>query len=400
MLEQLHKYGTQISPLLSIFFIGKAAESGFARKKRAWPGIQTALAATIGLTAISCAPAEPWTPRPYYDIYDEAVNLYYKSPRRPEAALALMDRACRFNGNGQDLLCFNLGVLRELRGDPPRLALAAYRRAQRIRPHAIYAAAVRRLAPDAPAAAPAGAYLQTVHRMISSCRNENRRAALIHLRRFVDTHTGNTAAQLSQADRQRFAQSLGQPFLSECLGAAAEYTRLLDRLRAVPDDTADAAGPGASDRAFGEVSTAAADLDDQLLKQRAALDEFASLWDIERRLRGLSADSDASEHPVTDAWDALREAAADGDGKAAAESLREFFAALRKSPAPQIAAGNSDNPTESTESAATTDDPGHARRVLALRRAAAILLRGDPYFARVQTHPEIEQALRRILGPR
>ncbi len=181
----------------------------FTRKKRRWRSV---FALAIGLAGAACAPAEPWTPRPYYDIYDEAVNLYYKSPRRPEEALALMDRACRLNANGQDLLCYNLGVLRELRGDPPRLALAAYRRASRIRPHAIYTAAVRRLAPDTPSARPKGVYLQTVQRLLNSCRNDNRRAALIYLRRFVETQLGpNAESPLSADERRRFAQSLGQP---------------------------------------------------------------------------------------------------------------------------------------------------------------------------------------------
>ena len=48
-------------------------------------------------TLINCSPEDQQKdpPREYYEVYADAVNFYYREPRRPESAIRVLRRACR-----------------------------------------------------------------------------------------------------------------------------------------------------------------------------------------------------------------------------------------------------------------------------------------------------------------
>lgn len=343
---RLHIYVTQISPLLSIFFITLF---------RLLPVPAFAVVGLIGTTAACTAPEAPWTPRPYYDIYDEAVNLYYKPPRRPEQALALMDRACRLNSDGQDILCYNLGVLLELQAKPADRILAAYKRARRIRPHALYEGAIQRIAPDPTRYE--SQYLRSVSRMVVACRAGRSDQALAEFKRTLATKNTKPA---DAAPREVFSQ----PFFAECLADQAEFATLL-----------------------AQQPSAGTTLEQQLIRARAHLDPFHSLWDVELNLRGL-ADGAGSENPATAEWHDFVQSARRGQGAAAALHLRAFFDVLDDLAREAMRKPEKNGP----QSAA-----GVRQRVRAFKRAAAVLIQGDSYFHRVRRVPAIQAILRPIL---
>ncbi|MEQ9364982.1 MAG: hypothetical protein RIF32_12095, partial [Leptospirales bacterium] len=312
----------------------------------------------------------PWTPRPYYDIYDEAVNLYYKPPRRPEQALTLMERACRSNSDGQDILCYNLGVLLELENSPADRILAAYERAQKIRPHALYQGAIQRLDPRPDRYE--SSYLQTLSRMTEACRAGRGAKALQDFRRAVQAAEFASTAGVDQAPGNAATatlpprESFAQPFFAQCMADRPEYARLLERLPATPGD-----------------------LEAQLMLARADLDPFHTLWDVELNLRGL-ADGSQSKNPATAEWHDFIQNARRGQGAAAALHLRAFFDVLE-------ALGR-----DATQKTPANQDPGVQtagirRRVQAFKRAAAVLILNDPYFHRVRGQAAIQSVIRPIL---
>ncbi|MCR9144034.1 MAG: hypothetical protein NXI24_17435 [bacterium] len=373
---KLHINGTQIRPLLSIFFIPTFLRRGVS---------SFAVAALIAGGGACADPDGPWTPRPYYDIYDEAVNLYYKPPRRPEAALTLMERACRSNQNGQDILCYNLGVLLELQAAPPAKILKAYERAEKIRPHALYRAAIQRIDPDPGRLE--SEYLQTLSRMTVACRDQRPDRALAGLRRFVaaagsqaDGATVTAAQDVASALPPR--ESFAQPFFAECLAGpehATEYAALLEELPETPGDLAT-----------------------QLMRARARLDPFHSLWDVELNLRGL-ADGAGSKNPATTEWHDFIRSARRGQAGPAALHLRAFFDVLDAlgRDAMQKPLAKDDAGKAASEASSTADlrqrNANIQRRVTAFKRAAAVLIQGDPYFHRVRGNAAIQNILRPIL---
>ncbi len=384
---RLHINGTQTSALLSIFFIPHLRS--IRRPRFAFALRAAILTLVLAAPGAACGtPEGPWTPRPYYDIYDEAVNLYYKPPRRPEQALTLMERACRENKDGQDILCYNLGVLLELQAAPRRRILAAYKRAGEIRPHALYSAAIQRMQPDPDAYA--SPYLQSVARMTVACRENRPDRALSEFRRAIQAAAENqtSPAESGKAPPSRPElsappppaasaptvplprESFAQPFFAECLAGEAqrsEYEQLLNRL--IPG------GAGGLN------------LEAQVIRARARLDPFHTLWDVELNLRGLRDGRD-SKNPATAEWHDFVQTARRGQGAAAALHLRAFFDGLDALAADVARNGNS--------------GPGQSkaeirRRVRAFKRAAAVLIQNDPYFHRVRGVAAVQQLVRPIV---
>ncbi|MBE7439429.1 MAG: hypothetical protein HS115_13295 [Spirochaetales bacterium] len=78
----------------------------------------------------------------YYLYFEEAIDAYYRAPRRPEVALAVMKEACQSFPVERDLSCFNYGLLLEWEKKPD-LAVQAYQAAYRIRPDPLYREAAR-----------------------------------------------------------------------------------------------------------------------------------------------------------------------------------------------------------------------------------------------------------------
>ena len=267
-----------------------------------------------------------------------------------------MERACRLNSDGQDILCYNLGVLRELENRPTAEVLAAYVRAQKIRPHPLYQAAIQRQRPDPEKYT--SPYLQSAARMVADCNQGHPDRALSELRRIVPrSGTAANAASNSTVPRETFAQ----PFFVECMGGLPEYQTLLEKLQ-----------------------PAGGDLADRILRARARLDPFYSLWDVEINLRELD-DGAQTKHPATAEWQDFVVNARQGQVGPAALHLRSFFDVLD-----DIA-----RDTRKNSNAATAAAPD--RRVLAFKRAAAVLIQGDPYFHRIRGQAAILQIIHPIL---
>ncbi len=341
------------------------SRTGFARKFLYYIKRQRTrliLSIFFMLFTTACDDAGPWQQRPYYDIYDEAVNLYYKPPRRPEAALALMDRACRENEDKTDVLCYNLGVLRELQERPTSEALAAYRAAYRLRRHPAYLAAIQRLELDP--SVYESEYLRVSAYMVQACRANDAKAALKRLREFV---RDRTPVQDEAADvrlQRTYRQNFAQPFFADCLESqGAEYQALLEQL----------AEPRSNPEAFA----------DDIYEARAKSDGFYALWDVELYLRDLGETTD-SDHPATAEWQDVLAAARRGRGDAAALHLEAFFATLNELAREEV-----------------RKRPASAKalraRVKAMQRAAAVLIRGDSYFARVRGNAKVRAIIAPVL---
>ncbi len=273
--------------------------------------------------------------RPHYDIYDEAVSLYFRAPRDTSGAIKLLQRACDRGGEGRDLSCYNLGAILELESRQDE-ALAAYREAASLSPNPVYKAAVQRMAID-PDSLPS-AYQQLLGRAIAACNSSDAATALEALTTLA---TEQPAAHSS--DGPIYRDVLEQPFFRDCLGQMPAYTALLARHRKNPENAGAAA-----------------------LAHRARNNEFASLWDMEFFLRNGAA---SPRNPTTQAWEQALSAAGRGDAAAYAARLKDFVAALD---ARQANAG-----------------AGEKARILAMRRAAGILTLHDPNFARVRDNPTV-----------
>ncbi len=271
--------------------------------------------------------------RPHYDIYDEAVSLYFRAPRDPEAAIQLLRRACDRSGASRDLSCYNLGAVLELEARRAE-ALEAYREAASLSPNPIYAAAVQRMSID-PNRLPSG-YQQRLAQAIAACNSSDAPRALEALAALSDTPTHSS-------DGPVYRDVLEQPFFRDCLGQNPAYATLLARLRKNPENAGAAA-----------------------LAYRARNHEFASLWDMEFFLRNGAA---PARNATTLAWEQALNAAGRGDASAYAARLKDFIATLE---ARQANAG-----------------AGEKARILAMRRAAGILTLHDPNFARVRENPAV-----------
>ena len=278
-----------------------------------------------------CACRSPeYQQRPYYDLYDEAVNLYFKAPRDAEGAINVLREGCRRNLDLQDVTCYNLGVLLEIDGKTQE-AREAYEQARQLNPHPLYLAALRALDPGSHP--PENRYGQELLRMIGFCRDGRPRDALRVMERLV-------ALQADEANGVRLNQEqFAQPFFAECLADQPAYGVLLAGLP-----------PGGS-------------LEQTIVRLRAAHDEFHNLWDMESYFRGLQNRRGQSTHALTAAWDVVLEQAGSGNAAATAGGLRTFFARLEAFPA--------------------ANDQEREMKT-AMRRAAAILVSRDPYFHRVR----------------
>lgn len=281
-----------------------------------------------------------WSERPYYDLYDEAINLYWKSPRDTEAALKLLRNGCSWNADLQDASCYNLGTLLELEGRREE-ALEAYRRAQRLRPAPIYDAAIQALQPHEPSTD--SEYLRAMARAVQFCRGNAPGAALGELR------AASAAAQAggTPAPRTVFAQ----PFFEQCLSGIADYRGFL------------AQQPPASASAAGEQ-----------LSNRARSHAFAALWDIEfHMLHGQGA----IRNPLTESWEKATNAAQSGNAAAFGAQLQEFQARL---------------------GATCAERSALERRCRAIRRAAGALILYDPLYAAVRESQSVRNLAQELQG--
>ena len=231
-------------------------------------------------------------PRPagtVLEIYDRAVSLYFRAPRRPEKAITLLEGACTHIKEQRAQSCYNWGLLMELEKDR-RGALKAYRRAAELDPLDVYRAAVAAL--DA-SERPVGKRPNALQRAVLLCAERKAADAFAVLK------------EASAGDHAGWTRELvAQPVFRECLGS-------------VPGYRAFAAGLPGTTRSLTERHRAA----------MAARDHFHGLWDIEARLAGHES---GSRHPVTAAWHQALRYAARGDGAATGRTLQEFLRALPK----------------------------------------------------------------------
>ena len=278
-----------------------------------------------------CACRSPeYQQRPYYDLYDEAVNLYFKAPRDAEGAIEVLHEGCRRNLDLQDVTCYNLGVLLEIDGKTQE-AREAYERARQLNPHPLYLAALRALDPGSHP--PENRYGQELLRMVGFCREGRPRDAVRIMEQLVALQAEeNSGIRLNQ---EQFAQ----PYFADCLAEQPAYAVLLAGL------------------------PVAGDLENTIVRLRAAHDEFHNLWDMESYFRGLQNHRGHSSHALTAAWQGILKQAGAGNAAATAAGLRTFFARLEAFPA-------------------ASDQEREMKT--AMRRAAAILVNRDPYFSRVR----------------
>lgn len=316
---------------------------GCGQRARALAGMLIILLLTAG-SVYQCGPgcSAEVAGRDYVDLYDEAVNLYYKPPFQSERAMQLLEQGCQCNPDHQDLSCYNLGVMREIRGETTA-ALEAYRKARELKPGPYYNLAIQRLAPGE--AELQSAYLQTLRRMVLACRQGQQQSALQAFDSYVTEL--KQVEQVARPSREAF----GQPFLAECL-AGERYESLLQELPARPRDAA------------------------RYYQERARLDEFHTIFDMELYYRKELESTDSNQQ-ITATWQIVMEAGQRGDGQLASVALRELFALL------------------GTAGRKSTEERLKAQ---ALRRAAAVLVDRDLYFARIKDHPQVRAAIRPVLG--
>lgn len=276
-----------------------------------------------------------WNERPYFDIYDEAINLYWKEPRDQQAAIDLLKNACRWNSDLQDATCFNLGTLLELEGRADE-ALDAYRRAEALRSAPVYQAAIQALAPHKPESD--SEYLRAMGQAVAFCHQGNRGAALAALEQ--------ARAAAERSGEPAPATAFQQPFFSDCLRGLPDFEVFLKRSPPAPPS-----------------------LREEQLRLRARAHGFAALWDMEFHLRRGQGES---RNPLTESWRRALAYADSGSGAAFAAELKEFNTRLESACAPQAAL---------------------RRRCLAIRRAAVALVLHDPAFARIRDHAAVEAAI-------
>jgi len=278
--------------------------------------------------------------RPYYDIYDEAVFAYFLDPTDPPRALKVLDEACSSNPDHQDVSCYNYGVLLELENRKAE-ALASYRRANNLHPSALYREAIQSLSPDP--AASSTIYLQLLQGLTSACQEKNQpriEGLIVRLKESV-----------KRGEIVLTRQVMEQPFFSECLKETA-------------DRTWTASLPSRTD-----------DLGLLLIRYRAAKSDFASIWDMELFMRGLQG-SVRSRNPLTGAWQTVIDSARGGNSAGAARALRVFYSEL---------------------AAFETRLPDRRNELLALRRAAAVIITREDLFARIKNNEEVLRLIRPYL---
>ncbi|MCB1317100.1 MAG: tetratricopeptide repeat protein [Leptospiraceae bacterium] len=281
--------------------------------------------------------------RAYYDIYDEAVNLYFKPPYRKEQAVGLMRSACEYHTELQDASCYNLGILLEIHGQPDQ-ALEAYKRAQSLNPHQLYALAIQRL--GGRAIESSSDYLKFMSQIVEQCRAEDREGALLSMRRMMSVAVGPGHPITLHREM------LDQPFLQSCLGDSEQYQQYVSEL------------PANSEA-----------LDEAIYRERAAVHPFHGLWDMELYLRNLQQ-REQSHNRITADWQNVLQATRNAQGNVVARELRAMFQAL------------------DTYGRRSQID---GQKALAIKRAAAILLQNDPYFARVRGNAAIQSVIAPIL---
>lgn len=299
---------------------------------------------------ISCSNCRP-APAPgdltgsYIEIYDRAISYYYRHPRQPDLAVSLLQKACRGIKDHQALSCYNLGHLLELEGDR-RGALTAYRAAVKLDPHPIFKGALFRLAPEPDNLETP--YLQGMAKIVEACRRGDRRGALKTMRELADRRKQFQKSE--RLDREAF----GQPFFQECLGEEAGYRELLKTI----------------------ISERRRDPALLFYRERAQRHPFHSLWDMELRLRGLDSVRH-SRHPLTSEWQNILRLTRRRKHQEAIGALTKFYDRLN---------------TMQKETAAISNQKmkrQRRRKLQAIGRAAALLIKQDHYFRKLRGEAKI-----------
>ena len=285
----------------------------------------------------------------YYEIYDRAISLYFKQPRDPEKALALMRAACEKIRENRALTCYNAGILLELRGEVEE-AVQSYRRAAALSPHPFYRAAVQDLEPGQ--ARPKSPYLRKIRVLLANCGRNNVSGALKAMREL---------SELPPALRPP-RSALLQPYIRSCLKKKkGRYRALLRKFR---------------QRSYKRYS-------DQYYKTLAQEKPYFSLWDMELHLRKIGPRAfrppsrKKSAHPLTRAWNKTLQTVLKKDVSGARESLEEFYrelTALRRGKAGRGA--------------------GASAKIRALGRASALLVLKDKFFRPIQKDPAVQKIVR------
>ena len=245
----------------------------------------------LGGTAARCSRSPlPHPSGTALENYDRAVALYFRAPRNPEKAIALLAGACTHIREQQAQSCYNWGLLLEMEKDRSG-ALSAYRRAAALQPLDVYQAAAAALDESA---RPEGHRLGALQKALAHCREKNPERALAVMREAAAEKAGGWTREL-----------VGQPVLRECLGRVRGYQ---DFVAALPPT--------------------GAPLEERHRAAMAARDSFHRIWDIEARLAGRET---TSGHPVTTAWRQALRHAARGDGASTGRYLQQFLHALPKS---------------------------------------------------------------------
>lgn len=325
----------------------------------------------------NCAPEDKQNQRNYYEYYAEAVDHYYREPRSPARAIAVLRKACRRVPDRQDVSCYNLGIILE-NEERPAEALEAYRRAWQLRRHPLYREAVQALAPE-PGAYPTP-YLRSFRRMVAACGNEDPKGALLELRRLIEDDRKATSAAKTPAAGQPgtpgaegadgpapaeeklapgglHREIFAQPVFAECLAGDSEYA---DLLASLPER--------------------GGDVEAEAVHFRALNDPYHTLWDMELHLLRLTRSRD-SDHPVTREWQGVM--AARGSGGRAAGHLAAFLDELDRA----------------VQAAGPGQREDLERRALAMKRAAAVLIDRDPFFGGIRGHGRVRALIAPYLRP-
>ncbi|MCB1175882.1 MAG: hypothetical protein KDK39_20065 [Leptospiraceae bacterium] len=277
------------------------------------------------------------------DIYDEAVNLYYKTPRDPETAAALLKQACACHPDRQDTSCYNYGVILELE-EQYDAARSAYKQAWTRRPETAYELALQRL--DANVHTP-DARQKQIQLLIAACQKPaNSAAAARQMQSLLQT--------TPLADRPT-RSVIDQPYFRDCLAGHPEYRHWLAQL------PADQWTP--------------AEFRQQWVQGRSDPHPFNGLLDIQLYLKGQLF-SQPSSRAITQSWQKLVQFGRQGQAGAAAEQLRQLFNQL--------------------DSAAARDASLHTR-TRAIKRAIALLVEQEDWFAPVRAHMAIQKLIQPVL---
>ena len=300
----------------------------------------------MGTAGTVCKDLGPVVPMedPYLEVFDRAIALYFKHPRRPGEALQLMKNACDRLKEERALACYNLGLLFELEGNQTP-ALKAYRRAWRLKAHPVFKSAIESLSPDD--VTYSSAYLKSMQKIITLCRTRKTDAALKVVRQLLKKSAG-----VDKKDGPP-RSALSQPFLKSCFSGYPEYEKLIAVLPEVNGVK--------NERLYYQI--------------QARRHPFFSLWDMELQLNKSSSDGRARKK-TTRAWaDVLKFARARNGGKTAS-ALGEFFKAVNRAP---------------------TKTADRSKKQKAMKRAAALLIQNDRYFAAVRGNGRIQAMIRPFL---